>query len=196
MPDGSLHGRIDQQPLNGLRIAQDGRGGATASRRQLLPVVPQYLHGLGARGEAGDLPLHGSHTLNGACERVRFARASPTAQHYGAITGIKNLSDRCPLLRRQFLAGCAHQIPQFGHRAGGSVELRNQRTLQIERGASRHLAADVKEAGMMATSDGLFDDTERVLAVGLAEDLGGKFVDGHDGLSLKQVFGGPLDGDG
>ena len=96
----------------------------------------------------------------------------------------------------QFLTCCAHEIPQFGRRAGGIVELCNERTFQIERGAGRHLAVGVKEAGMMATSDGLFDDAERVLAVGLAEDLGGKFVDGHDGLSLKQVFGGPLDGDG
>ena len=63
--------------MNGLRIAQDGRGRDAARLPLLCSVAPEDLHGLGARGETGDLALDGRHPLDGARQRVRLASAGP-----------------------------------------------------------------------------------------------------------------------
>jgi len=51
-----------------------------------------------------------------------------------------------------------------------------------------------RAAGAGTARDRLLDVGQSVLAVGLADDFGGEFVQGHDRLALEHVFRGPLDG--
>ena len=176
-----------------MGLLQGGTRGGAAGLGLLGTVAAQDFDGLGARREAGHRAIDPRDALDDAGDGVRLARAGPAAQHDRAVARLEDRPDGLPLLRQQFFAVGAHEIAEFDLPAGSGVQLGDQRPFPFERGAGGHFPVGVEEAVVAAVNRRL-DGAERMPAVGLPENLGGEFVDGDDGVSLENMFHGPLDG--